>query len=786
MQRGQRRVQILEMQRNQLLNYINYTLMDFATWRGKAGSALTRFQGSMHKTVKGWYRLKDFIRLIRKASTKAEERALMAKESARIRSALRSPDCQSDERWHGLAKLLFMHLHASGYGGGQQQVVEFMKVVAAASAGGSASPMTNGIGGITTGITRGRSRLSMKRLGYFGATLLLDSTSSASGTLLLLTNTLKQDLETGGEAVQRSALGCLAALPNTELCFELAPSVISLVKDPSIGPRAAVCLSVMMERHLDIAEMASSQWLCGLVEEWTRRSNDASSQLAAAHLISSYPHWSLTDRHGLANLVVRQLASSSPSPVVTVARLQALRHLQCAEPEIVGQLKQYTKASIDKLDNHQKFSQLASLLDAFKTIAVLSPQDGQLVADGIGRVLEVSGDGNVRLVAMECLWSLEPKTDSVIAAITRNRVAILKTLQEGDSLLVKLATQLAMLIVVDEKTFRVVLEHVLGSVQWLSNLERRQIGQRLVELAFQYDKSEGFLVRLLSVLNKCFPVDHDDDDEFDGDEGIVKYCIDRLALRSIMEAVPKMQDYSKAALKLVIWLHGRRATTVDQLESIFISDPRVFDDELLTGHVLMACQQMACHGVDTSGFLWLMAKKAKRRVVLEQIMFTRDLLVQCPSDILRMAVEPDLLSMELSDCVRSMDHYSNKQSDARGRLVFTGTGLSVYMRRETTSDGDQHDQTGTIITATVINPLQHAAQPTRSVSLQVAVPKPLSVSISSSSTGEADLPPFSASPLQYTISVSGLVDETVRLRARVRYWPAASDHQLVDIIDVCL
>src|SRR5258708_39603521 len=108
--------------------------MDNSGLKGKAGSACCCFQGTVNKKVKGWYRLKEFVRLLRKCKPSAEERALMAKEAASIRSALKS-DCPSDQRWHSLAKLLFLHLQGYPVHYGQ---VECMKLAAACNASGSA------------------------------------------------------------------------------------------------------------------------------------------------------------------------------------------------------------------------------------------------------------------------------------------------------------------------------------------------------------------------------------------------------------------------------------------------------------------------------------------------------------------------------------------------------------------------------------------------------------------------------------------------------------------------
>ena len=53
-------------------------------------------------------RLRDLIRQVRACKTAAEERAVIAKESAMIRTAIREE--QAHYRHRNVAKLLFMHM----------------------------------------------------------------------------------------------------------------------------------------------------------------------------------------------------------------------------------------------------------------------------------------------------------------------------------------------------------------------------------------------------------------------------------------------------------------------------------------------------------------------------------------------------------------------------------------------------------------------------------------------------------------------------------------------------
>jgi AP-1 complex subunit gamma-1 len=65
-------------------------------------------------------KLRDLIRKVRACKTAGEERAVIAKESAMIRTAIREE--QVHYRHRNVAKLLFMHMLGRSYGFGIHRV----------------------------------------------------------------------------------------------------------------------------------------------------------------------------------------------------------------------------------------------------------------------------------------------------------------------------------------------------------------------------------------------------------------------------------------------------------------------------------------------------------------------------------------------------------------------------------------------------------------------------------------------------------------------------------------
>lgn len=109
----------------------------------------------------GTTRLKDLIRQIRACKTMADERAVIAKESASIRTAFKE-ERGTQARHISISKLLYIHMLGYPAHFGQ---IECLKLVVASQ------------------------MFSDKRLGYLGVMLLLDENQEV---LTLVTNSLKK------------------------------------------------------------------------------------------------------------------------------------------------------------------------------------------------------------------------------------------------------------------------------------------------------------------------------------------------------------------------------------------------------------------------------------------------------------------------------------------------------------------------------------------------------------------------------------------------------------------
>eukprot|EP00878_Enallax_costatus_P013642 GHUV01014265.1.p1 GENE.GHUV01014265.1~~GHUV01014265.1.p1 ORF type:complete len:761 (+),score=273.69 GHUV01014265.1:204-2486(+) len=169
-------------------------------------------------------RLRELIRAVRACKTAAEERDVIAKESAALREAFREQDPRYRHR--NIAKLMYIHMLGYPTHFGQ---METLKLIAA-----------NGF--------------PEKRIGYLGLMLLLDERQEV---LMLVTNSVKMDLNNHkNQFIVGLALAALGNICSAEMARDLSPDIERLLEssNPYIRKKAALCTIRVLKKNPELIE----------------------------------------------------------------------------------------------------------------------------------------------------------------------------------------------------------------------------------------------------------------------------------------------------------------------------------------------------------------------------------------------------------------------------------------------------------------------------------------------------------------------------------------------------
>lgn len=169
--------------------------------------------------------LKSFIKDVRNAKTLSDERAIITKQSAKIRTKLRDDHLSSSKKRENIQKLLYLYILGEPTHFAQ---VECINLIAS-------------------------DQFVDKRLGYLATSLLLDESQDL---LTLLTNLLNNDLNhPNNKYIISLALSTLGSLSSYDLAKDLYPDVIHLIEtsnDPFILSKSLQCLSKLISKDFDL------------------------------------------------------------------------------------------------------------------------------------------------------------------------------------------------------------------------------------------------------------------------------------------------------------------------------------------------------------------------------------------------------------------------------------------------------------------------------------------------------------------------------------------------------
>ncbi|XP_049469022.1 AP-1 complex subunit gamma-like 2 isoform X1 [Panthera uncia] len=368
-------------------------------------------------------KLQDLIEEIRGAKTQAQEREVIQKECAHIRASFRDGDPL--HRHRQLAKLLYVHMLGYPAHFGQ---MECLKLIA--------SP-----------------RFTDKRVGYLGAMLLLDERQDAH---LLITNSIKNDLSQGIQAVQGLALCTLSTMGSAEMCRDLATEVEKLLLQPSsyVRKKAVLtavhmirkvpelsniflppCAQLLHERHHGILLGTIT-----LITELCER-----SPAALKHFRKVVPQLVKILRTLVTTGYSTEHSISGVSdPFLQVRILRLLRILGRNHEESSETMNDLLAQVATNTDTSRNAGS-AVLFETVLTIMDIRSAPGLrvLAINILGRFL-LNNDKNIRYVA---LTSLLRMVQSDHSAVQRHRPTVVECLREPDASLSRRALELSLALV---------------------------------------------------------------------------------------------------------------------------------------------------------------------------------------------------------------------------------------------------------------------------------------------------------------------------------------------------
>ncbi|GAO48354.1 Adaptor protein complex AP-1 gamma subunit [Saitoella complicata NRRL Y-17804] len=404
-----------------------------------------------------------FIKKVRACKTAADERALLQKESAAIRTSFREEPTNYDVRRNNIAKLLYLFTMGERTHFGQ---IECLKLLA--------SP-----------------KFADKRLGYLGTMLLLDESQEV---LTLLTNSLQNDLKHTNQYIVGLALATFGNISSPEMSRDLCQDLEKCLSSSNayIRKKAALCamrvirkVPELQDNFVDRAKTLLSDrnhgvLLCGVTFATDLCENDPD-------LVDQFKSFT--------PILLRQLkallgAGYSPEhdvtgitdPFLQVKILQFLGVLGRGDTEVSEQMNDIL-AQVATNTEASKNVGNAILYQSVLTILEIEADSALRVLgiNNLGKFL-TNKDNNIRYVALNTLSkvvAIEPN------AVQRHRNTILDCLRDPDVSIRRRALDLSFALI-NESNIRVLVRELLAFLEVANNEFKANMTSQICLAADRY------------------------------------------------------------------------------------------------------------------------------------------------------------------------------------------------------------------------------------------------------------------------------------------------------------
>jgi AP-1 complex subunit gamma-1 len=433
-------------------------------------------------------RLRDLIKVVRSCKTAAEERAVIAKECAAIRTAFKDED--SENRHRNVAKLLYIHMLGYPTHFGQ---MECLKLIV--------SPF-----------------YADKRIGYLGLMLLLDERQEV---LMLVTNSLKNDLNHPNQFVVGLALCSLGNISTQGMARDCAPEVEKLLASTNsyVRKKAALCAIRIARKVPELLENFVSRTKALLNER--NHGVLLTGVTLMIELCESDP--ANVDYYRkqqvvpvlvrlLKNLVLSGYApehdvSGITDPFLQVKILKFLRILGKGDAEASDQMNDILAQVATNTESTKNVGN-AILYEAVQTIMSIESESGLKVMaiNILGRFL-LNRDNNIRYVALNTL-SKVVNTD--MQAVQRHRNTIVDCLKDPDVSIRRRALDLIYSLV-NETNIRILVRELLNFLLISDVQFRPELVAKLCMVTEKYAPTKRWhvdtILRVMSIGGNFIPDD---------------------------------------------------------------------------------------------------------------------------------------------------------------------------------------------------------------------------------------------------------------------------------------
>ncbi|CAI5724064.1 hypothetical protein KXD40_001055 [Peronospora effusa] len=432
-------------------------------------------------------KLRDLIRGVRASKTAAEERAVIAKESALIRTAFKDQDKQYRHR--NVAKLLFIHMLGYPSHFGQMECVKLI-----------ASPY-----------------FAEKRMGYLGLILLL---TDQEDVLTLVTNSVKKhviDLNNQNHFIVALSLTAVGNVASADMARDLVMDVDRHLRSDNdhLRKKAALAAIRVFTKVPDLVEDFTESIVSLL------RAKHHGVLLAGVQLITEVVLLDSENLKRFSSLVpklVRQLrnllsmgysseydVSGIADPFLQVAILKLLRLLGKGNEE-ASEAMNDVLAQVATNTETAKTAGNAILYECVQTIMTIESDSGLrvLAINILGRFL-LNRDNNIRYVALNTLSKVV--TDDV-AAVQRHTNTIVDCLKDPDMSIRQRALELIYSLV-NSSNIQSLAREMLNYLVIAPNDQKPELCSRIADAVNRYAPSSRWhidtLITMLSIAGSTLP-----------------------------------------------------------------------------------------------------------------------------------------------------------------------------------------------------------------------------------------------------------------------------------------